>query len=186
MHPVLTQHPVPNATELDPGALPGLVADLSPAYFAMVMATGIVSLSGHMLGIMSLSVVLLWLNVAAYGTIWVLTLLRIRWFTRRVLSDLMDHQRGPGFFTAVAASCILGSQFLLIGGNYRVAVLLWVAGIGLWVLLIYTILTAFTIKEDKPALYEGITGAWLLAVVATQSVAGLSALIAVHWSQPYA
>ena len=56
-------------------------------------------------------------------------------------------------FTAVAASCILGSQFLLIGGNYRVAVLLWVAGIGLWVLLIYTILTAFTIKEDKPALY---------------------------------
>jgi len=153
LHPVLTQHPVPNATELDPGALPGLVADLSPAYFAMVMATGIVSLSGHMLGIMSLSVVLLWLNVAAYGTIWVLTLLRIRWFTRRVLSDLMDHQRGPGFFTAVAASCILGSQFLLIGGNYRVAVLLWVAGIGLWVLLIYTILTAFTIKEDKPALY---------------------------------
>jgi tellurite resistance protein TehA-like permease len=53
------------------------------------------------------------------------------------------------------------------------------------VLLTYTILAAFTIKETKPTLYEGITGAWLLAVVATQSVAALSALIALHWGQPY-
>ena len=163
----------------------GVVADLSPAYFAMVMATGIVSLSAHMLGVARVSSALFGLNIAAYATIWGFTILRIRWFKRRVLCDLVDHQRGPGFFTAVAASCILGSQFVLIAGNYRVAVLLWLFGICLWVSLIYTILTAFTIKEDKPTLYEGITGAWLLAVVATQSVAGLSALIALHWSQPY-
>jgi len=52
-------------------------------------------------------------------------------------------------------------------------------------LLTYAILTAFTIKENKPGLYEGINGAWLLAVVATQAVAALSALIALHWEQPY-
>jgi hypothetical protein len=46
------------------------------------------------------------------------------------------------------------------------------------------ILTAFTIKEDKPNLYDGISGAWLLAVVATQSVASLSALVSLHWEQP--
>ena len=28
-------------------------------------------------------------------------------------------------------------------------------------------------------------GAWLLAVVATQSIAVLSALVALHWGQPY-
>ncbi len=151
----------------------------------MVMATGIVSLSAYMLGMTRVSSALFGLNVIAYVTLWTLNLLRIRWFWRRVLSDLVDHQRGPGFFTAVAASCILGSQFVLIAGNYPVAVLLWLIGITLWVLLIYTILTAFTIKEDKPSLYEGITGAWLLAVVATQSVAGLSALVALHWNQPY-
>ncbi|MFN7998449.1 MAG: tellurite resistance/C4-dicarboxylate transporter family protein [Bryobacteraceae bacterium] len=162
-----------------------LVVDLSPAYFAMVMATGIVSLAAHMLGMTRLSSVLLALNVAVYGTLWALNILRIRWFSKRVVGDLTDHQRGPGFFTAVAGSCILGSQFVLIAGNYHVAVVLWIVGIVLWVLLIYTILTAFTIKEDKPSLYEGITGAWLLAVVATQSVAGLSALVAMHWSQPY-
>ena len=168
-----------------PGTLVSLVVDLSPAYFAMVMATGIVSLAAQMLGMTRLSSVLLALNVAVYGTLWALNILRIRWFSKRVAGDLTDHQRGPGFFTAVAGSCILGSQFVLIAGNYHVAVLLWIVGIVLWVLLIYTILTAFTIKEDKPSLYEGITGAWLLAVVATQSVAGLSALVAMHWSQPY-
>jgi len=38
-------------------------------------------------------------------------------------------------------------------------------------LLINAILAAFTIKENRLSLYEGITGAWLLAVVATQAVA---------------
>ena len=151
----------------------------------MVMATGIVSLSAHMLGIAWLASALFALNIAVYVVIWMLYLLRIRWFGRVVLGDLTDHQRGPGFFTAVAASGILGSQFVLIAGSYHAAAVLWVLSIVVWVLLIYTILTAFTIKEDKPGLYEGISGAWLLAVVATQSVASLSALVALHWNQPY-
>jgi tellurite resistance protein TehA-like permease len=165
--------------------LPDLVMGLSPAYFAMVMATGIVSLSAHMLGMPRLAAALFALNIAAYMVIWLLNLLRLYWFKSLVLRDLIDHQRGPGFFTVVAASCILGSQFVLISANYRAALALWVLGIALWALLTYAILTAFTIKENKPTLYEGITGAWLLAVVATQAVAALSALIALHWQQPY-
>jgi tellurite resistance protein TehA-like permease len=161
-----------------------VVADLSPAYFGMVMATGIVSLSAQMLGMPRLAAALFALNAVAYVIIWALYLLRIRWFGRVVLGDLTDHQRGPGFFTTVAASGILGSQFVLIAGNYHVAAALWVLAIVLWVALIYTILTAFTIKEAKPGLYEGISGAWLLAVVATQSIASLSALVALHWNQP--
>ncbi len=163
----------------------GVVANLSPAYFAMVMATGIVSLSAHLLGMRWLASALFGVNIVVYAAIWVLYLLRLRWFGQAVLRDLTDHQRGPGFFTAVAASGILGSQFVLISGNYHAAVGLWILAIVLWILLIYTILTAFTIKEDKPGLHEGISGAWLLAVVATQSVASLSALVALHWSQPY-
>lgn len=162
-----------------------LVMNLSPAYFAMVMATGIVSISAQMLGMPLVANGLFGLNLAAYVVIWLLNLLRIRWFPGLVVGDLIDHQRGPGYFTVVAASCILGSQFVLISGNFRAAVVLWVLGIALWALLTYAILTAFTIKENKPGLYEGITGAWLLAVVATQAVAALSALIALHWQQPY-
>jgi tellurite resistance protein TehA-like permease len=43
---------------------------------------------------------------------------------------------------------------------------------------------AITIKETKPTIEQGITGAWLLAVVATQSMALLSALLARHFQQP--
>ena len=54
----------------------------------------------------------------------------------------------------------------------------------LWLLLTYTIFAGLTIKEQKPTLDHGISGAWLLAVVATQSIAVLSALLAAHIGQP--
>jgi tellurite resistance protein TehA-like permease len=57
--------------------------------------------------------------------------------------------------------------------------------LALWVGLTYTIFTAFTIKEEKPPLEQGISGAWLLAVVATQSIAVLSAHLAAHAAPPY-
>jgi tellurite resistance protein TehA-like permease len=60
-----------------------------------------------------------------------------------------------------------------------------VLAIVLWVCLTYTIFTAFTIKETKPPLEEGLTGGWLLAVVATQSIAVLTVPIAAHTEQPY-
>lgn len=85
----------------------------------------------------------------------------------------------------VAGSCILGSQFIIIFHDYIASFILWVIGLILWVILNYTIFTGFTIKENKPSLDQGITGAWLLAVVATQSIAVLSALIADHMEQPY-
>ena len=93
------------------GALATIVKELSPAYFAMVMATGIVSVSAHLLGMVQLASVLFVLNVAVYAVIWLLFLLRLWWFRPTIAQDLTDHQRGPGFFTAVAASCILGNQF---------------------------------------------------------------------------
>ena len=161
------------------------VKGLAPAYFAMVMATGIISIAAHLLGMPLVAVALFWLNIFTYLVLWFLNVLRVIWFTRQFFSDMVDHKRGPGFFTSIAGSCVLGSQFVLISGNYLAATFLWVLGIILWIGLTYTIFTAFTIKENKPTLDEGITGAWLLAVVSTQSIAVLSALIASHWKQPY-
>jgi len=57
--------------------------------------------------------------------------------------------------------------------------------LALWAGLTYTIFIAFTIKENKPPLDQGISGAWLLAVVATQSLAVLSALLAAHAGPPW-
>lgn len=49
------------------------LADLSPAYFGMVMATGIVSLAAHLLAYPGIARALLWLNIAIYGALWLLT-----------------------------------------------------------------------------------------------------------------
>jgi tellurite resistance protein TehA-like permease len=80
---------------------------------------------------------------------------------------------------------VLGSQFVLIAGNYDVAFALWGMATALWIVMIYGIFAAFSVKDHKPSLADGINGGWLLAVVATQSIAVLSALIAAHWPQPY-
>jgi len=164
---------------------PAGLAGMSPAYFALVMATGIVSLASQQLGLHAIAVALFGLNVVAWVALWVLSLLRMVRHRRRFFGDMVDHLRGPGFFTTVAGTAVLGSQCALLASEYRVAVALWALAIALWVGLTYTVFAAFTIKEDKPTLDRGITGGWLLAVVATQSIAVLSALIAAHIDQPW-
>src|SRR5699024_6513239 len=46
---------------------------------------------------------------------------------------------------------------------------------------IYTIFTILTMKRQKPDLAHGIHGGWLLAVVATQSIAVVTARLAIAW-----
>ncbi|WP_222105292.1 tellurite resistance/C4-dicarboxylate transporter family protein [Denitromonas ohlonensis] len=161
------------------------LSDMSPAYFGMAMATGIVALAAHHRGMPSVAAALFYLNIAIYGVLWVLTVLRVIHYPRPFFADMIDHLRGPGFFTMVAASSILGSEFVVLTGSYRVGVAFWGVAIVLWIGLTYTIFTAFTVKQEKPSLDKGISGGWLLAVVATQSMAVLSALLAVHLGQPY-
>jgi tellurite resistance protein TehA-like permease len=160
------------------------LAEFSPAYFGMVMATGIVSLAAHLLSLPTIASALFRLNIVVYAVLWVLTILRMVRHSRRFFGDLVDHLRGPGFFTSVAGTGVLGSQFVVLAGDYRAGTVLWVVALTLWVGLTYTIFTGFTIKREKPTLDRGISGAWLLAVVATQSIAVLSALLATHTGQP--
>lgn len=160
------------------------LAGLSPSYFALTMATGIVSIGAHLLGVPVIDVALFAVNIVAYPILWLLTGLRFARHRERLLADLVDHRTGMGFLTVVAGTGVLGTEFVLIGHSVAVgAVLLAVAAV-LWVVLTYAIFTAFTITRRKPSLAEGINGGWLLAVVATQSIAVLIALLSPHWHQP--
>jgi tellurite resistance protein TehA-like permease len=170
-------HVAPTTPAAPPSPGAGL-ADLSPASFGIVMATGIVSLACTKLGWPRLAQSLFQLNVVAYLVVWTLTLLRLARHPGRMLGDLVDHGRGPGFFTTVAATGVLGCQMVLQAGSDQLGMVLWLAALGLWFALTYTIFAAFTVKGEKPALDRGINGGWLLAVVATQSIAALAALLA--------
>jgi tellurite resistance protein TehA-like permease len=154
---------------------------LSPTAFAIVMATGIISNSAYSLGMKTLALALFYINATAYVMVWGISLIRTVRYPRQVLADLLNHSRVSGFFTSVAATCVLGTQMILIFGNYYIASALWLFGLVLWVGLTYTIFTGLIIKENKPSLAEGINGAWLLAVVSTQSIALLSAQLALYF-----
>lgn len=154
---------------------------MSITNFSMVMATGICSIASFLLGMNLAAVALFALNVVVYVILWALTMLRIVWCPRRVFLEMTEHATGPAFFTTVAATCVLGSQLVVIFESFYAAACLWVLGLLLWSVLNYTIFTGLTIKEHKPSLDEGISGAWLLAVVAVQSIAVLSAQLASYF-----
>ncbi len=149
--------------------------DLQPGGFALVMATGIVSIAAALPGMRLVAVPMFWFNVGAYALLAILTIARVLAYPALVRRDLMDHRQGPSFFTAVAGTCVLGSQCVVIYDWYPAATVLWAWGILLWLGLTYAIFTGLTIKRNKPSLAQGISGGWLLAIVATQSVAALSA-----------
>lgn len=152
--------------------------DLFPAYFALVMATGIVSIGCHLLQMDFLAFPLFYLNQFFYVVLWVLTLVRLFRYFPRVLADLSNHSTGAGFFTLVAGTNVLGSQFVLLQSDRQTALILWILALILWLVLIYSFFAVMTLKEEKPPLEKGINGAWLVAVVSTQSLAVTGALVA--------
>jgi tellurite resistance protein TehA-like permease len=164
-------------------AAAGGLAGMHPAYFALVMATGIVSIASFLLGLRGVARLLLAVNLVAYPVLWMLTVARVVRHRARVIADLSHHGRAVGFFTVVAATAVLGSECLVVGGVFRAAVALWIAAIVLWASLTYTIFTALTVKRAKPALAEGLNGGWLVAVVASESVAVLGAQLAPRFGE---
>ncbi len=152
--------------------------ELLPGYFALVMATGIVSIGAHLLNIELVARVLFAFNQAAYVILWILYLTRFLFYFPQAREDLADHTRGPGFFTMVAGTCVLGSQFVILAGDMFVAGILFMVGSILWLVMIYTIFTLLITKSDPPPLEEGINGTWLVIVVATQSISVLGTLLA--------
>lgn len=168
-----------------PGRSGAALADLSPAYFGLVMATGIVSLAAFMMEHPGIAFALFYLNIVQYGVLFMLYSLRGWRYPRRFFGDMVAHVTGPGYFTMVAGTGILAAQFLILDENFVVGPALWLLAIILWVCVTYTIFTAFTVRREKPSLAKGIGGSWLLAVVATQTLSVSSALLAARIGQPH-
>src|SRR5262245_19856214 len=86
---------------------------LHPAYFALVMATGIVAIATHVHDLPVLPEALFWLNALFLAGLAVATGARIVRYPQAFLADIQSHSRGVGFFTTVAASATFGAQLVL-------------------------------------------------------------------------
>lgn len=154
------------------------IENLPPAYFSLVMATGIVSIACNLLGKEPLAIALFVINIACFGTLCVMLILRLLFYPARAIADLRTHTLGPGYFTLVAGTSVLGIQVISIADNSIAAWWLWVVAGSLWVVISYALFASLIARPDKPDLGTGLSGLWLIAAVATQSVSILGTLIA--------
>lgn len=166
------------------GILKKEIANLFPSYFALTMATGIVSIAVYLIGIPFAGEALFYLNIIFYCLLWLLLLLRLAFYLKNFVNDFSDHSRSPGFLTIVAGTNVLGSQFIIIQHNYQIAALLYYIGFILWAILMYSFIIIITVKREKPSLEKGMNGIWLLMVVATQSISLLGTQLASHLPFP--
>lgn len=154
------------------------IRSFPPVYFSMVMATGIVSIAAYLDGISVIPISLLWLNAFLYVLFWLFLIVRLATDPGRLFGELTDFKLGPGFFTVIAGTSVLARELVIIHANVGIAKVMLAFEVPLWAFFIYVVFTAFTVKEHKPTLAEGIHGGWLLSVVATQAVSVLATVVA--------
>jgi tellurite resistance protein TehA-like permease len=155
-----------------------------PGYFALVMATGIISLAADSLQYDFVSHFFFWISNILYVILVLVFIVRIIVYFPEFRNDLSAHAKGAGFLTLVAATSILGSQYTLLFQNYYVASVLFVISCILWVLFIFSFVFLVIIQQEKPPLEKAENGTWLLLVVSTQSLSVLATSISQHVIAP--
>lgn len=153
------------------------IKTLSPAYFALVMSTGIIALASDMLGYKMIGSLFFMVNNIEFAVLIVLYVIRFVFYFKDFKKDLSSHTEGAGFLTLIAGSCILGTEYVQLKGNISAAALLWQLAIALWILLVYSFFILTTIKKNKPTLEDGINGSWLLLVVSVQALSILGTVL---------
>jgi tellurite resistance protein TehA-like permease len=152
------------------------IRDLHPAYFAFVMATGIISTGTFLLGPSWLSWALL--GIACAGLVLLAGMLaaRIVNFRSNVADDLKAPDRAFGFFTVTAGLDVLGTRFALAGHPLVTAILAAIA-FALWLPLTYGVPASVLLSRARDSVLGGVNGSWLLWIVATQSLSLVAAVL---------
>jgi tellurite resistance protein TehA-like permease len=142
------------------------------------MATGILSIDAGEEGVRLLSTALFVIAVAGYAGLVAIAAVRLYRSPYGTWDWLHAPEKGFGSLTFVAASGVLGARLVFEGQHApSIALGLWMASAASWLALSYG-LGATLIARSSVDPRRALTGTTFLTVVATQSLAGLSALLA--------
>ena len=156
------------------------VRDLHPAYFAFVMATGIVSTGAYLLGPRWLSDALLIVAVAGLAVLTGALATRLIVYRDSVAADIKTPDRVFGFFAIPAGLDVLGVRFAA-GGHPLVAAVLAIPAAILWLLLTYGVPASLLLARQRDSVLGGVNGSWLLWAVSTQSLSVVAATLVKTW-----
>jgi tellurite resistance protein TehA-like permease len=151
---------------------------MEPGGFALVMATGVVSVDLTQHGMLVLGKALFWLNWAAYLWLLLISTLRFIFYRDEMVSNFVAPGRGAAFLTLAAGTCVLAIQCLLVVYLPLLARIIAVWGALCWVVLIYLFFFSTMTRRIKAPFSATINGSWLVVVVATQALAVLIAILA--------
>lgn len=151
------------------------VETLSPGYFALVMASGIISTGLSMVGLKSLSMILLIVCIAAFVIIGVLTVWRIIAFRSAMREDYDNPKVAFAFNTYVAGANVLAVR-LALQGLVGISIVLLALAIIAWLIFAYTMPWTTLLGKQRPLL-ESVNGTWFVWVVASASVAVAAATV---------
>lgn len=153
------------------------VRTLDPAYFGLVMSTGIISLAFRSLGIDGVAVPLAVFNVAVYAGLLVATAARVGLFPGAVHADLRDADTHWGTLTFIVGTNTVGAQLVQFFGLVSVATALWLVTVLATPALLYYLFVTEFVGSWPDRVAERIDGAFLLTVVCMQSLAILGGLL---------
>jgi tellurite resistance protein TehA-like permease len=165
------------------GRVDAAVGTLSPACFALVMATGIVSIGLHLDGPEPLSLLLLLVAAAALVVLLGLTGWRLVSHRDALVEDFTRPSRGFSFYSAVAAANVVGVRTAGAGHPRPALWLLVVASIA-WLLRGYALPWSTRLGPGERSILAAANGTWFLWSVSCQSIAVAAAGLAEVWGQP--
>ncbi|MGH3301590.1 MAG: tellurite resistance/C4-dicarboxylate transporter family protein, partial [Streptosporangiaceae bacterium] len=155
-----------------------------PAYFAMVMATGIVATGLRQDGWQAASDALVVIAAAVWVTAIATTLGRLVRSPAAVRADSRAPGRAFAWYAVVAACVVLGSCLARLGGpGIPAAAALAGTGVVAWLAVTGLVPARLARRAARPDL-PGVTGSWYLWPVATQSVAIAVAVLAADGEVP--
>jgi tellurite resistance protein TehA-like permease len=149
---------------------------LHPGNFALVMATGIISIGLEAQGFLWLSSFFSALAVAVWLVLLLLCTIRAVWFSKAVLIDLTSPRMVFSYFTLVAATNIVGI-LMYNYGFVSLAVACWFIAFACWCLLLYLAFSVLTFMSHENNV-NIMHGGWLITIVGTQSLVLLGIKIA--------
>lgn len=150
--------------------------ELSPGYFAAVMATGIVSIGLQDDGFTLLSRVLLAVTVVVFVGLVLLTVWRFVAYRSELVQDFTHPLRGFGFYSFVAAADVLAVR--VAHDQPRTAIALVAVASATWLVRGYAVPWTTHLDRGERPIVAAANGTWFMWAVGGQSVAVAAAVIA--------
>ncbi len=146
------------------------IRNYHPANFAMVMATGIMSIAFETLDFHLIARILFALNLILYFILCIILATRLMISLSNFIKNSKSLRHAFVSLTFVVGTNTIGIQLIVFNHATELALILWFIALTCWFVCIYLIILGFISIQKWSILLETVNGTALLIVVSTVSI----------------